>query len=102
MYIIHEFFHVLQNMEQFKEIKTVNRMLGNITKKYISSNKINLFLTGKEQNIHSDANEEFLSYCSNFAFKFDLAPNLKKEYYRILDQSGLFNMESEFWSKRFK
>jgi hypothetical protein len=43
-----------------------------------------------------------LSYCSNAAFDWDMDKNLKKEYYNTLKNSGLFNMESEWWSKRFR
>lgn len=102
VYIIHELFHVLQNMPQFKEVRTVNRILMKKTMNKISSQNINEFLTGKPQNIHSDYKDEFLSYCSNFAFNWKLSPSLKQEYYDILNNSGLFNMESNWWKKRFK
>ena len=102
VYIIHELFHVLQNMSQFKEVRTVNKILMKKTMNKISSQNINEFLTGKPQNIHSDYKDEFLSYCSNFAFNWKLSPSLKQEYYDILNNSGLFNMESNWWQKRFK
>lgn len=102
VYIIHELFHVLQNMPQFKEVRTVNKILMKKTMNKISSQNINEFLTGKPQNIHSDYKDEFLSYCSNFAFNWKLSPSLKQEYYDILNNSGLFNMESNWWKKRFK
>ena len=102
VYIIHELFHVLQNMSQFKEVRTVNKILMKKTMNKISSQNINEFLTGKPQNIHSDYKDEFLSYCSNFAFNWNLSPSLKQEYYDTLNNSGLFNMESNWWQKRFK
>ena len=102
VYIIHELFHVLQNMPQFKEVRTVNKILMKKTMNKISSQNINEFLTGKPQNIHSDYKDEFLSYCSNFAFNWKLSPSLKQEYYDTLNNSGLFNMESNWWKKRFK
>lgn len=101
MYIIHELFHVLQNVSQFPEIKKVNSLLRSKTLKKIPKQKINEFLTGKQQDIHSDYNDEFLSYCSNFAFKWDMAKELKAEYFNILKLSGLFNLESSWWQKRF-
>ena len=52
VYIIHELFHVLQNMSQFPEIKKVNKLLGIKTLKKIPKQKINEFLTGKPQDIH--------------------------------------------------
>ena len=102
VYIFHELFHVLQNVSQFPEVKTLNRMLQNKTMSKININDINKFLTGKEQNIHSNYKDEFLSYCSNFAFDWSLCKELKSEYYRILNQSGIFNLESRWWKKRFK
>ena len=101
VYIIHELFHVLQNMPQFEEVRTVNKLLGEKTIKRIPKLAINKFLTGKEQNIHSNYKEEFLSYCSNAAFDWSMAEDLKKEYYNTLKNSGLFNITSEWWSKRF-
>lgn len=101
IYVMHELFHVLQNVSQFPEIKTLNKKLMLLTMKYIKKEDINKFLTGKEQNIHSDYKDEFLSYCSNFAFDFKLAPQLKEEYKKMLTDSGFFNMSSNWWQKRF-
>jgi len=102
VYIIHELFHVLQNLPQFNEIRRVNKMLGAATMAKINEANINKFLTGKEQDIHSNYKDEFLSYCSNFAFDWSIAPDLKNEYHLILSNSGIFNMKSEWWLKRFK
>ncbi len=101
MYVIHELFHVLQNVSQFPEVKTVNRILCKRTMENIPPNKINLFLTGKEQDIHSNYKDECLSYCSNFAFAWGLCPELKKIYFETLENSGIFNMSSKFWKERF-
>ena len=101
VYIIHELLHVLQNMSQFPEVKKVNKLLGIKTLKRIPRQKVNEFLTGKSQDIHSDYKDEFLSYCSNAAFKWDMAKELKAEYLNILKLSGIFNLDSEWWSKRF-
>jgi len=102
VYIIHELFHVLQNKPQFNNIRRINKMLGMATMSKINEANINKFLTGKSQNIYSNYKDEFLSYCSNFAFDWSLAPSLKNEYYSILSNSGIFNMKSEWWLKRFK
>lgn len=102
VYILHELFHVLQNTNQFPEISTINRMLKNATLSKINEKDITRFLTGKTQNIHSDYNYEFLPYCSNFAFDWSLSKELKQEYYRILEQSGIFNLKSDWWKVRFK
>ena len=95
VYIIHELFHVLQNMSQFPEVKKVNKLLGIKTLKRIPRQKVNEFLTGKSQDIHSDYKDEFLSYCSNAAFKWDMAKELKAEYLNIIKLSGIFNLNSE-------
>jgi len=100
MYIIHELFHVLQNKPQFPEIKKVNNLLKEKTMKKIPERKINEFLTGKEQDIHSNYKDEFLSYCSNAAFKWEMAKELKNEYANILKLSGIFNTNSNWWKKR--
>lgn len=102
VYIIHELFHVLQNLPQFNEVRTLNRILMKKTMNKIDKGNINAFLTGKPQNIHSDYKAEFLSYCSNFAFDWKFAPELYQEYYDTLNNSGLFNMESNWWKSRFK
>ena len=101
VYIIHELFHVLQNSNKFKEIKTVNNLLCIKTLAKIPKDKINKFLTGKQQNIHSNYKDEFLSYCANSAFDWSISPILKTEYYEVLNRSGIFNMESDWWKKRF-
>ena len=101
VYIIHELFHVLQNLSQFEEMRTVNKILMEKTLKKIPRTSMNKFLTGKEQDIHSNYKDEFLSYCSNAAFDWSIAPDLKKEYYITLKNSGIFNISSKWWSKRF-
>ena len=102
VYLIHELFHVLQKKSQFKDLVVLNSLLKARTLKYINEKDINEFLTGKKQNIHSNYKEEFLSYCSNFAFNWSLAPELKNEYFDILKKSGCFNMSSKWWEDRFK
>lgn len=101
VYIIHELFHVLQNKSQFSEIKTVNKQLGEKTLKKVPKKNISRFLTGKQQDIHSNYKDEFLSYCSNCAFDWSMAEGLRDEYYRTLKNSGLFNIESDWWRARF-
>ena len=102
IYIMHELFHVLQKKPQFKELRRLNDLLGIRTLKFISKKNINEFLTGKKQDIHSNYKEEFLSYCANFAFKWEMAPELKKIYYDTLYNTGIFNMGSKWWKERFK
>lgn len=101
MYIIHELFHVLQNTPQFPEVRTINRILREKTLSKIDKKNINRFLTGKHQNIHSDYNNEFLSYCSNASFDWSIFPSLKDEYKKVLKNSGIFNFSSSWWKERF-
>lgn len=100
VYLIHETFHVLQNMPQFKELVAVNNKLCNIAMQYIPKNKVNAFLTGKEQNIHSDFTKEFLSYYSNNVFNWKYAPKLKNKMSEVIINAGIFNVESPWWQKR--
>lgn len=102
VYIVHELFHVLQSKPQFKEVSSLNRLLGIRTMKKIDRKDINEFLTGKRQNIHSSYEDEFLTYCSNFAFKWNMAPELKETYRKTLADSGIFNQNGTWWKERFQ
>lgn len=100
VYLIHETFHVLQNMPQFKDLVTVNNKLCNTALQFIPKSKINAFLTGKNQNIHSDFTKEFLSYYSNNVFNWKFAPELKEKMSNIIINAGIFNTNSVWWQKR--
>ena len=47
-----------------------------------------------------------LKELEKYGFKYneygDLCKELKQEYYRILEQSGIFNLKSDWWKVRFK
>ena len=49
VYLIHETFHVLQNMPQFKELATINDKLCKKANQMIPREKMSAFLTGKTQ-----------------------------------------------------
>lgn len=100
VYLIHETFHVLQNMPQFKELATINDKLCKKANQMIPRKKMSAFLTGKTQDIHSDYTKEFLSYFSNNVFKWEICPALKKEFSEIIKSAGIFNTESSWWKKR--
>ena len=100
VYLIHETFHVLQNMPQFKELATINDKLCKKANQMIPSEKMSAFLTGKTQDIHSDYTKEFLSYFSNNVFKWEICPALKKEFSEIIKSAGIFNTDSSWWKKR--
>ncbi len=100
VYLIHETFHVLQNMPQFKELATINDKLCKKANQMIPREKMSAFLTGKTQDIHSDYTKEFLSYFSNNVFKWEICPALKKEFSEIIKSAGIFNTDSSWWKKR--
>ena len=100
VYLIHETFHVLQNMPQFKELATINDKLCKKANQMIPREKMSAFLTGKTQDIHSDYTKEFLSYFSNNVFKWEICPALKKEFSEIIKNAGIFNTDSSWWKKR--
>lgn len=100
VYIIHEFFHCLGNLKSFPEINIINKKLDKAAEKYIPKDKMNIFLTGKDQDIHSDFHGEFLSYMSNNAFNWSLAPELKSQFKNIIESAGIFNTNSKWWRER--
>lgn len=101
-YIMHEVFHVLINTNKFPELKKVNEELSNIVSKAVPKGKESEFLTGKEQNIHSDWRVEVLSYLCNNSINWEIATlGTKLAYEQTLKRSGLFNMSSHFWKERF-
>lgn len=101
-YIMHELFHVLSNTGLFPELNVVSGRLLNIVSKGVEKENIAEFLTGKKQNIHSDWRGELINYLCNNSFKWELAMKEVKEAYReTLEESGLFNMKSVWWQKRF-
>lgn len=101
-YIIHELLHVLNNTGKFPELSNVNKQLANIVAKSVDKDKISDFFTGKHQNIHSDWHGECINYLCNNSINWDVGIIGTKEAYKeTLEESGLFNMKSIWWNKRF-
>ncbi len=101
-YIMHELIHVLSNTGKFPELVNVNKQLANIVAKAVDKDKISLFFTGKQQNIHSDWRGEAINYLCNNSIDWSVAVIGTKEAYKeTLEESGLFDMTSPFWKKRF-
>lgn len=101
-YIMHELIHVLSNTGKFPELVNVNKQLANIVAKAVDKDKISLFFTGKQQNIHSDWRGEAINYLCNNSIDWSAAVIGTKEVYKeTLEESGLFDMTSPFWKKRF-
>lgn len=101
-YIMHELIHVLGNTGKFPELELLNKKLLNIVVKGVEKEKITEFLTGASQNIHSDWRGELINYLCNNSFKWELGmKEVKDAYKETLEESGLFNMKSVWWQKRF-
>lgn len=103
-YILHELFHVLNNTGKFPELTAVNKALLNIVSRGVDKGKEAEFLSGKQQNIHSDWRGEVINYLCNNSIKWDVAidPKATREAYReTLEESGIFNMNSTWWKRRF-
>lgn len=101
-YIMHELLHVLNNTGKFPELSNVNKQLANIVAKSVDKDKISDFFTGKHQNIHSDWHGECINYLCNNSINWDVGIIGTKEAYKeTLEESGLFNMKSVWWNKRF-
>lgn len=106
LFILHEFIHVLQNsrsffvISKFGDIKSLEEKLyalvkANLVKPYSQ------FLTGKEQSLHSSGKDEILSYQMNNSVDWSaVKPGTREQYKALLEQSGMFNLNSQFWKKR--
>lgn len=102
-YIMHEMFHVLNNTGRFPELSILNKKICSVVNNGVKRGKESDFFTGKHQNIHSDWHGEVINYLCNNSINWDVAiPGTKLAYKTLLEQSGLFNMNSSFWKKRFK
>ena len=101
-YILHELVHVLINTNRFPELKKVSNDLAGIIKNGVPRGKESDFLTGKHQDIHSDWRGETINYLCNNSINWEVAVSgMKIAYKTILEESGLFNLNSPWWKKRF-
>jgi hypothetical protein len=101
-YIMHEMFHVLNNTGRFPELSALNKKICSVVNNGVQRGKESEFFTGKHQNLHSDWRGEVINYLCNNSINWDVAiPGTKLAYKTLLEQSGLFNMNSSFWKKRF-
>lgn len=101
-YIMHELIHVLSNTGAFPELKAVSSKLVGIVAKGVSKDKISDFFTGKHQNIHSDWHGETINYLCNNSINWSAGmAGIQEAYKETLEESGLFNMKSAWWQKRF-
>ena len=102
-YIMHEMFHVLVNTHKFPELNAVNKRLLNVVQKGVPKGKESDFFTGKHQNLHSDWHGEVINYLCNNSIDWDVGmPGIKLAYKTVLEESGIFNLSSKFWKKRFE
>ena len=102
VYLLHELVHALSNTAKFNGLVQLNNSLWKLILKNIEKNNINKFLTGKDQDIHSSFKDEIVSYLMNNSLQWEMVDsNFKKEFINIVFSSGIFNLESSFWKKRF-
>jgi hypothetical protein len=106
LFVLHEFIHILQNsksffiVNKFSDIKNIENQLYSIVQKSLTK-PYSVFLTGKQQPLHSSGKDEVLTYQMNGSIDWSaLKPEAKEEYINILKQSGIFNLGSRFWKKR--
>lgn len=107
LFLLHEFIHILQNsksffiVNKFNDIKTVEEQLYSLIQKNLIK-PYSTFLTGKNQSLHSSGKDEILTYQMNDSIDWSaVKEGTKEQYIKILKQSGLFNLNSKFWQKRF-
>lgn len=107
LFLLHEFIHILQNsksffiVNKFNDIKTVEEQLYSLIQKNLTK-PYSTFLTGKNQSLHSSGKDEILTYQMNDSIDWSaVKEGTKEQYIKILKQSGLFNLNSKFWQKRF-
>ena len=102
IYLLHELVHALSNTSKFNDLVQLNIKLSKLIEKSISKNNINKFLTGKDQDIHSNYKDEIVSYLMNNSLQWNMVDKkFIKEFIDIVFSSGIFNAKSSFWLKRF-
>lgn len=102
VYLLHELVHALINTNKFNDLVQMNISLSKLIEKNIKRSDINKFLTGKNQDIHSNYKEEIVSYLMNNSIQWNMVDdNFKKEFINIVFSTGVFNKSSNFWIKRF-
>jgi hypothetical protein len=105
-YLLHEFVHLLQKSENFIFFKKFKELddLGKNLQTIVNNNLIQslpVFLTGKEQELPTKTYEEILAYLMNDKIKWDaLKPEGRRQFIKLLKQSNLFNLKTDFWQKR--
>lgn len=105
-FLLHEFMHVLMNKKsfliqrQFKELHDLSQELYEIVNKSLVK-PMSVFLTGEEQKIPTMDTQEIISYLMNGKISFNaLTPEGKKKFIKTLVNSGIFNLQSDFWKRR--
>lgn len=101
-YLLHEFFHVLNNsksffiISKFPEINTVSKQLWEIVIK--DAENVGLFLIGIKADKKKFNNQEALSYLMNNDINWNQLPaSSKAKFIKTLENSNLFNLKSSTW-----
>ena len=106
LFLLHEFIHILQNsksffmINKFNDIKNIEAQLYSLIQKNLTK-PYSVFLTGKKQDLHSSGKDEVLTYQMNGSVDWSaVKEGTKEQYIKILQQSGMFNLNSKFWQRR--
>lgn len=104
-YLLHEFIHILQNkksfafFKDFKEIHNLENSLWNIIKKY--TNDPGKFLTNKNVPSSYIGKHETITYLMNNSINWnEISKTGRLAFVNNIKQSGLFNLDSDFWKER--
>ena len=103
-YLVHEFFHVLENLPSYQEYRRINDSIFNSISEKLEYGKITPFISGKND-LHSDPKKECLSYLAgNGSYQWKMLPDgkLKGAIKQIISKSGQFNSDSQWWKSRFE
>jgi hypothetical protein len=97
VYVLHELIHLLARKPQFFVIRSLEKKLWKLVKKNLVK-PYSEFLTGKKQPLHSIKSQEVLTYLMNKSLDFTaVKPHVKDEYIRLVRESGIFNLDSDYF-----
>ena len=110
--LLHEFIHVLQLSKRFfvfnkfKELKNLTNKLYNIVKgSLIKPFTFQMFLNRERAGtgLGSGKEMEIIAYLMNDRLRWKaITPQGRKAFLQALKDSGLFNLNHEFWKQRIR
>lgn len=104
--LLHEFIHILQKNKgffsgnKFEEIIDLSNKLWDIANRYKLETLGDLLLNKKISKKYLNKNE-ILSYLMNSKFNWSkISPEGKREFIKVLRNSRIINISSDFWTTR--